>query len=336
MKKLVSIMLSVAMLLSLAGCGKTTEKIIENKAKLDKVSVVLDWYPNAIHGFIYDAIENGYYKDENIEVEILFPANTNDGITMPAAGKADLGIYYLQDVILARANENVPIKSVGSITKTELNVISSLKEKNITSPKDLKGKTIGYAGTELSKARIEYMMKKQGVEANDIKLVDIGFDIMNAMTTKQVDATSGGLINHEIPFLENQGFEMNYFSPQAYGVPDVYEMIFVTSDKNIKENSDKLKRFMRASQKGFEYMKQNPQKTIDIIMEKQNKDNFPLIKDVELKSIDVLLPAMETAEEKFMVQRSEVWQENIDWLKEIGQLKNDVKADELFTNELLN
>ncbi|MFQ8840178.1 MAG: ABC transporter substrate-binding protein [Clostridium fessum] len=40
--------------------------------------MVLDWYPNAIHTFIYTAIERGYYAEEGLDVKVRFPANAND------------------------------------------------------------------------------------------------------------------------------------------------------------------------------------------------------------------------------------------------------------------
>ena len=46
---------------------------------------------------------------------------------------------------MARANENIPITSIGAITQKPLNVIIALKENNIKRAKDLEGKTIGYS-----------------------------------------------------------------------------------------------------------------------------------------------------------------------------------------------
>ena len=34
---------------------------------------MLDWYPNAVHSFIYAAIEKGYFKEEGVKVNIKFP-----------------------------------------------------------------------------------------------------------------------------------------------------------------------------------------------------------------------------------------------------------------------
>lgn len=54
-----------------------------------------------------------------------------------AAGQADIGLYYQQDVIQARAEQNVPVKSIGAVVQAPLNIVLSLKDKNITGAKDL-------------------------------------------------------------------------------------------------------------------------------------------------------------------------------------------------------
>lgn len=106
--------------------GETTAS---EDGDLKEVNIVLDWYPNAVHAFIYDAIEKGYYAEEGIKVNVQFPSNTNDAMSLTAAGKAEVGIYYLPDVVMARANQNVPIRCIGALAQSDLNIILSLKEK---------------------------------------------------------------------------------------------------------------------------------------------------------------------------------------------------------------
>ena len=86
---------------------------------LTELNVVLDWYPNAVHAFIYDAIEKGYYEDEGLKVNIQFPSNANDALSLVAAGRAEIGVYYMQDIITTRTNQNVPVKSIGSIVQEQ-------------------------------------------------------------------------------------------------------------------------------------------------------------------------------------------------------------------------
>lgn len=332
-KRILAFAMSCLMTFAMVGCNKTASQSEGNKKKeLEEVSVVLDWYPNAVHGFIYTAIEKGYYEQEGLKVNIQFPANTNDAISLTAAGKADLGIYYLQDVAMARGNENIPVKAVGTIVQSPLSIVLSLKDKNIKGAKDLVGKKIGYGGTALSESIISTMLEEVGEKKESAQTVDVGFDLMNSMTTGNVDATIGCLVNHEVPALEEQGFELNYFSPTEYGVPNYYELVFVAGEDNLNKNSDKIKRFLKASKKGFDDMKANPDESLKILMKNQNAENFPLSESVEKKSFNTLIPVMETKEAEFLSQDTKVWQDNIDWLSKKGLLKKSFNASEVVEN----
>lgn len=329
-KRILALFISVITAFSFVGCGSSSnnQTSTDGNTELEKFSVVLDWYPNAVHGFIYNAIEKGYYAEEGLDVQIYFPANVNDAISLTAAGKADVGIYYPNDIIRAIANEDIPVKSVGTIVQSPLNVIVSLKDKNITSPKDFVGKTIGYSGTEFNEALIKTMMESVGASMDDVTLIDVGFDLMTSMTTGKVDATIGCLVNHEVPALEEEGFEVNYFFPTEYGVPNYSELVFVAGNNNINENSEKIEKFLRASQKGFEDMKNDPQGTLTTLLENQNEENFPLSEGVEQRSIDVLLPLMENENAKFLTQNKELWQNDINWLKEQGLINKEITVED--------
>ena len=233
---------------------------------------------------------------------------------------------------MARTNEKVPIKSIGAIVHTPLNVIISLKEKNINSPKDLSGKTVGFSGNPLNVEYLKTMVKADGGDPDSVNVIDVGFELLSSMITKKVDATTGGLINHEVPVLKHEGYEVNYFSPADYGVPRYYEEVFVASDNTIKEKSETLKKFMRAVKKGFEFTKQNPDAALKILLDNQQKDSFQLTEAVEKESINMLLPRMESKEEPFLYQDKKVWEDNIKWLQEKGLLKEKVNAEDFFVN----
>lgn len=333
-KKIIAFALTVTLVLGcfvMTGCDDGSKK--DNK-ELKKFTVVLDWYPNSVHSFIYDAIEKGYYEDEGLDIDIQFPSDTSDALSMTAAGKADIGIYYTQYVIEAVANQDIPIKSVGAVVQEPLAVITSLGDKNIKSPEDLIGKKIGATGSELNELYIKTMIENVGGEEKDVDIVNVGFDLMSAMTSDRVDATIGCMVNHEIPQLEKEGYEVNYFDPTDYGVPDNYELVFVAGDKEISEKSDELKGFLRASQKGYEDMKNDPDAALDLMLNKQSKDNFPLDKDVEKKSLDILIPAMEHDDAPFLSQSDDMWQKNIDWLDEENFTDKKVKVDDVYVNLL--
>ena len=325
MKKRFLALLAAGTLL-LTGCGAQggaqnaaqSDAANSGSDDLQHLTVVLDWYPNALHAFLYEAQEKGYFAEEGLDVDIQSPAGVNDAMSMVAAGKADIGLYYQQDVIQARAEQNVPIKSIGAVVQGPLNIVLSLKDKNITSPKDLEGKTVGYAGTELSEALIRSIMKNSGADPDSVKLVDVGFDLMSSMTTGNVDATIGCLVNHEVPQLEKEGFEVNYFFPDDFGVPKYYEGIFLASDEMIDNEPDVLAGFLTACSKGFEDFKNSTDEVLQVLLDNQDEANFALDPDVEKKSCETLLPLMETADAKFLSQTEACWQENIDWMYDEG------------------
>ena len=310
--------------------AETADTQTDNK-DLREVNVVLDWYPNVIHTFLYTAIERGYFAEEGLDVKIHFPANDNDALALVAAGKAEIGMYYQQDVIQAVANQGTGIKSIGAIVQSPLNVILSLKDKNITKPEDLVGKTIGYGGTVLSEALVKCMMENVGADASDVNMINVGFELMSSMTTGNVDATIGCLVNHEVPQLEEEGFDVNYFSVSGYGIPNYYEEVFLTNDDLLENEPEVVAGFLRAAKKGFDDFKADPDGCLAILMNNQNEENFPLTQSVEEQSCATLIPLMETEDAAFLTQTDECWQENIDWMLENQLIDKAVDVSDVMT-----
>src|SRR3954449_10625147 len=113
MKKSFLIILSLLLLL-LSACGKGDEKSSNQKTsstdkKLEKVSLMLDWYPNAVHSFLYAAEEEGYFKEQGLDVDIQMPADTNDPLKLVAADQVDMAISYQPQVLVARSEE-IPVQ----------------------------------------------------------------------------------------------------------------------------------------------------------------------------------------------------------------------------------
>ena len=173
-------------------------------------------------------------------MNILFPSNASDPLTMTAAGRADIGFYYQEDTIIARANEDVPVKVLGAVVQQPISIVCALAEKNIKTPEDLIGKTIGYSGTRFGEVAVGQMLETVGATLDDVELIDVGFDLMSAMTTGNVDATFGCFINHEVPALEEEGFAVDYMEVMDYGVPNYYALMLVTGEDQLEANRDKI------------------------------------------------------------------------------------------------
>lgn len=322
--------------LLLAGCGgenKETAANADKKNKTDKESfdIMLDWYPNAVHSYLYAAKEKGYFEEEGLDVNIRFPANPTDPINLAATGDIELGITYQSDVITARA-DGVPVKSVAAIVRSPLNHIIYLKDSDIKRPKDLEGKTVGWPGIPLNEPLVQTIVESDGGDMSKVKMTDIGFELNAAIATKRVDAVSGAFINHEVPMLQQQGIETEHFNPVDFGVPSYYELVFVTNDGTWNEKEDSIRAFWRAAAKGYEFMKENPEEALGILLDNQDKENFPLSEEVEKASLNILLPKMEAEKEPFGSQSEELWEEVIRWLEDTDYIEEAPPAEKLFIN----
>jgi putative hydroxymethylpyrimidine transport system substrate-binding protein len=327
-----SILLTVVMFFSLvlSGCSSNSNNKEEKSAtkELKEVNVLLDWYPNAVHSFLYAAEEQGYFKEAGLKVNLITPAGTDDGIKLVAANKADLAISYPKQIILARG-ENIPVKSVGAIVRSSLNQLMVRKDSGVKTLKDLEGKKVGYPSFAIDVETVKTMVSEAGGDPSKVEFIDVGYDLMASIQTKRVDAIIGGYINHEKILIEKQGVELDTFNPADFGVPNNYELAFIASDDAINNNNDKIGAFLDAAKKGYEYTKNNPDKALDLVLKIQS-ESFPLDAEIEKKSLEILMPLMENESGKFLSQDAENWSKNVKWLEDKNLLKGKVDSKDIF------
>ncbi|SDX82271.1 putative hydroxymethylpyrimidine transport system substrate-binding protein [Paenibacillus sp. CF384] len=313
-------------LLVVAGCGSNKQTANGET----EITVLLDWYPNAVHTFLYAAQEQGYFQDAGLKVNLQTPADTNDALKLVATGKADLALSYQMQVAISRS-EGIPIVSVGAIVRHPLNQLLVLDSAGINSPKDLVGKKIGYPSIPLDEAIVNTMVKSDGGDPSKLSYTDVGWDLIPAMTTKKVDGIIGGYVNHEKLLLEKEGEKLTAFDPSKYGVPDYYELVLTASEEGLNSKSDAIKKFIEAAGKGQAYTASHPDEALQLLLDEQSAD-FPLDAAVEKQSLAILLPLMDAGKEPFASQSEQSWNDVITWLTEQGQISKSVKAAEAFRN----
>lgn len=319
------------LLVLLSGCASSdTATEGENGKSLKKVSIMLDWYPNAVHSGIYNAMEKGYFEDQGIDVDVKMPAETNDPLKLVAAGRTDLALTYQPQVVLSRS-ENIPVVSIAAIVRHPLNQLMVPEKGKIRTPKDFEGKNIGYPSIPIDEAIINTMIKHDGGEPSKVKMTDIGWDLIPAIATGKVDAISGGFINHEKLLLEKEGHPIRTIDPVKYGVPDYYELVLVSSEQGLKKNKDLYRKFWKALAKGQEDVQQHPQKGLETLFNHENRE-FPLDQKVEKQSLRILLPLMDSKKKPFGYQEEQSWQEVSKWLYESGMTKKKEDTKNAYIN----
>jgi len=303
----------------LIGCG--------NNESRGEVTLALDWYPNSNHAGIYAAIDEGFFKEENIDLEVYTPSDPTAIIASVASGRDDFGLSYHPDILQAQS-AGLEIVSILSISQHPLNSIMTLKSQNIKKPKDLKGKVIGYPGIPSNKAMLKTVLDNQGININDVETVDVGFELVKALVSGSVDAIIGAYWTHESIVMELQGYDIEIMKLEEWGVPDYYELILITNNKFLEENEKEVEKVVNSFKKGYEFAIKNPERSISSLIKIAGKEIVE--EDVEMKGIQLLIPVWESNGKGFGYQEKSKWEETYDWMYENNFLEKELEIENLY------
>ncbi|WP_410511492.1 ABC transporter substrate-binding protein [Paenibacillus sp. BR2-3] len=329
-------LLLLCLFLFLSGCSASSNSDSKNSLPteaspaLHKLTLMLDWYPNAVHSLFYVAEQNGYFAEQGLDVDIRMPADGNDGLKLVAANQIDLALSYQPQVLMARG-EDIPVQSIAAIVRHPLNHMMVPANGDVHSPKDLAGKNIGYSSIPLYEAMVRTMIKNDGGDPQSANLIDVGFDLIPAVSTGKVEAIMGGFINHEALILAKEGHPVTSLNPTDYGVPDYYELVLVASEQGVQESEDDFKKFMTAISKGQQFVQENPEEALSILLKHEDQTS-PLDQEIEKKSLQILLPLMDAGDQAFGYQDPASWEKVHQWLTENGLLQTEVKTEESYIN----
>ncbi|NLY17755.1 MAG: ABC transporter substrate-binding protein [Clostridiaceae bacterium] len=296
-----------------------------------KITVVLDWTPNTNHTGLYAALEQGFFKDEGLEVEIMQPQE-GTAEQLVAAGSAQFGISYQENVIFARS-ENVPVVSLSAVIQHNTSGFASLKEKGIVSPKDFENKKYGGWGSPIEEATLRYLMEKNGADPDKLQIVTIGdADFFQASATGEIDYAwiFEGWAGIEAGL---KGMELNYIDlGKVSEVFDYYTPVIITSEETLSKEKEMVEKFMKAVEKGYYYSMENPEEAAEILL----KHTPELDRELVVESQKFLASKYQDDAPYWGMQKQEVWERYMNWLYEYGFIADRVDVSKAFTNEFLN
>ena len=298
----------------------------------EKVKLALDWYPNANHAGLYMALEKGYFEDEDLEVEMYTPVDPSTVNHTVAAGADDFGINYQPDVLIARSR-GVPVVSIAGLVQHPLNSVQVLKSSGISRPRDLAGKKVGYPGIPTNEPLLDTMLKYDGISGgiNEVELVNVGFNLAEALINGDVDACIGCYFSHESFLMENQGYPVNVLHLEHWGVPDYYELVLVTSEKTIQDKPDLVQRFVRAVIRGYRDAAADPDAALEVLLKRTGEE---VDEAIEGPGIGVIAPLWKNGV-PVGSQTSQRWTEFAEWMYANEQVEDPVDGNAAFTNEFV-
>lgn len=332
MKKWIAAICSLLLLSGCAGNGtdnQTGNKDADSKQELKEVTVVLDWTPNTNHTGLYAAKEQGYFKEEGLDVEIIMPGEAGaDQLT--ASGKADFGVSYQESITEARV-QGVPLVSIAAVIQHNTSGFASPAEKNIKSPKDFEGKTYGGWGAPVEKSVIDSLMKKENADADKVSIVNMGDADFFTAVKRDIDFAwiYYGWTGVEAE-LRGERINMVYLTDYSEKL-DYYTPVLATSEKMIEDDPETIKAFVNAAAKGYEFAIDQPEEAADILLKNAPDLDSELVK----KSQEWLSPRYQDDAARWGEQKLEVWENYADWMHENGLLDKELDAGKAFTNDFL-
>ncbi|MFC0322123.1 ABC transporter substrate-binding protein [Gallibacterium melopsittaci] len=198
--------------------------------KLQKLTLQLDWFVNPDHAAVIVAQQQGFFKANGLEVEIVEPADPSLPPKLVAAGKSDLAVTY-QPQLLMDIDQGLPLVRVATLISTPLNSLVVLESSGIKSLADLKGKKIGYSVSGFEEALLGTMLKSEGLTLKDVEPINVNWSLSPSLISKQVSAVIGAFRNFELNQLAQEKHPGFAFYPEEHGVP-IYDELIVVANKN--------------------------------------------------------------------------------------------------------
>lgn len=220
-----------------------------------RLTVALDWFPNPDHVGLYYALDKGFWAERGLEVELKTPSDPSAGLKLVSAGDFDLAIYYTADTFFA-AEQGIPVVAVASLVPVTLNSLISLGDSDVTGPGDLAGATIGVSGLPFDDAVVKTLREAQGLDGDEVKVVNVGFNLEPSLLTRRVDAIIGAYFNIEATSIEiKTGEPPNVIRLEELGVPAYDELVVVANADRLRSDAsyrDAVRRFVAGMVEGVE------------------------------------------------------------------------------------
>jgi putative hydroxymethylpyrimidine transport system substrate-binding protein len=318
--------------IALAACGTKQDTLSANSAR--RFTVMLDFFPNADHAALYAAIAHGDFRTAGLEVQPQAPADPSEPLKLLAAGKVDMAISYEPELMLAR-DQGLRVVSIGALVQRPLTSIIALPSSHVSTVAQLAGKRVGTAGIAYQAAELKTALQKAGVRAGSVKEVNVGFNLIPAMRSRQVDATLGGFWNYEGIQLRLMGRDPVVIPVDRAGVPTYDELVLAVREDEARSDGQDLRAFLQALTRGEQEVRADPAGAARELV----AANPSLEPKLQLESIRQTLPATVPSEtgKPYGWQDPAAWSAFATWMFDHGLLVHDPASTGLppFTNEFL-
>jgi putative hydroxymethylpyrimidine transport system substrate-binding protein len=333
MKRALTLIAGLALLtLALSACGEKKESLTSSSGQTQSLTLMLDWFPNADHVGIYQALANGDFEKAGLNVHIQVPSDPALPLRLLEAGKTDVAISYEPELLLAR-NKGEPLVSVAAVVQQPLTSIVSTGSKHIKTASQLRGKRVGDAGIPYQHAYLTTILSHARVPTNSVNEVNVGSSLVPAMLSGRVDATIGAFWNYEAIQLARMHKHPTVIRMEQVGVPTYDELVVVARKSTVVNHPDEIRRFVQALARGYQAVRRDPRTAVNNLV----RANPGLDPSFQLASVKATLPAFfpSNPSDPWGWQSASQWNALGQWMLNQHLISNPNAVADASTNELL-
>ncbi len=239
--------------------------VLAAQPPVQKVSVQLQWVDQFQFAGYYIAIEKGFYRDAGLEVE-LHPFDPKKlAVDEVMSGRSTYGIGRSSLLNDRMGGKNVV--ALAAIFQSSPFVLLSLKSLDIQTPRDLIGKRVMMTEDFQDAISVRAMLNSQEIRLDQLNVIEHSYnplDLANGKTD-----VMACYISNEPYVLREKGIETNAINPEQYGF-DFYSDILFTSEAEVRTHPKRVRAFVDATLKGWEYAFAHIPETAKLIYSRYN------------------------------------------------------------------
>lgn len=269
----------------------------------------------------YAALEQGYYREAGLEVELIEARPGLDPITEVLQGRAEYGVGN-SGLLLARA-AGEPLVVLGVILQHSPYVLLTRQDNTWQSIHDLAGKRLMI---EPQADDIITYLNHEGIPLDKVELVTHAHNIHDFVSGR-VDAMSA-YSTDEPYLLQREGIKFNTYSPRSAGI-DFYGDNLFTSETELAGHPLRVQLFREASLRGWRYAMEHQQETIELILKKYARGKDRDLLAFEAQQMEQLMHP-ELIDIGYMLEGR--WRHIADTYASLGMLPDNVSLDGFLYN----
>jgi NitT/TauT family transport system substrate-binding protein len=240
-----------------------------DKKNLKDVRVVLSFLMQSLDAPLIIAINQGYFAEEGLNVSFERGFGNVDTISKLGTGKFDIGFSDMYNALdFNDKNPNDRLLAVAVPQNKAAFAVMSLKEKGITDPKGLEGKTMGAPAGDGPRKLFPLFAQQVGVNPSSVNWETMEPKLRETFLLQgKVDAISG-FSTSALPSLLKGGKKMediNVFYYTDHGL-DFYGNAILTKKAFAEQNPEVVKGFVRAYLRGVQDVLKDPSAGLDAVL----------------------------------------------------------------------